>query len=304
MLLGVSLRQCFNEECFNNKGETVITTEKLYMHSARKYCEKCVEDGLDYVHTDDIIFNRNGRWEGKPEVEKQDLVEESLFLKKIKKRGFTRNGAACFGVFTKKEYHPNETIGAIGGVLGNINMYRTGAATKSKSPSRCFIFRESGQIIDSRKSGNLVRFIRRSCRPNVAISIEACEEGWKARPPLKKNPFIVYPVRAKLYAISKIENTDELFIGNKYSSYAGEAWASSELGIGPDDLVDTCACTSSWRCLFEGTPFLEKTRSVNITSKISSIFVQMQKYMREKIPFPRSDMAYVLNRKCTFTQHI
>ncbi|KAI5190813.1 hypothetical protein NEMIN01_1215 [Nematocida minor] len=304
MLLRVSLRRCSNENCFNSKKESIITTEQLYVHPSKKYCDKCTEEGLDYVHTDDIVFNKDGRWQSKIEAEKQALVEESLFLQKVKRRGFARTGSSFYGLFSKKEYNPNETIGFIGGALSSVSMLDGGSTKKSKSPSRCFIFRESGLVLDSRRSGNLVRFIRRSCRPNVAISLEACENGWKAQPPLKKSPFLVNPIRAKLYAISRIENSGELFIGSRYSSYSGEHWASSELGLAPEDLVDTCACTSSWNCLFENKPFKEKARKMRIKSKISSLFVKMQKYMKEKAPFTTSDMAYVLNHKCTFMQMV
>lgn len=300
MLLRVGLRQCFNEDCFNSKHESVITVEKLFRKSKKKYCEKCIDDGLDYVHTNDIVFNQDGRWQSKIETCGEQLMEESLFLQKVKRRGFSRNAFACYGVFSKKEYNPNETIGFIGGALSNINAYTGESSKKPQGSTRCFLFRESRLVLDSRRSGNLARFIRRSCRPNVSIALETCADGWKARPPPKKNPFLVLPIRAKLYAISRIENTEELFIGSRYSSYAGESWECSQLGITPSDLVDTCACTSSWNCLFENKPFQKTARKVHIKSQISSIFVKMQKYMNDKVPFTTSDMIYVLNRKCTF----
>ncbi|KAI5159255.1 hypothetical protein NEAUS03_0140 [Nematocida ausubeli] len=300
MLLRVGLQQCYDENCFNNQKEGVITTEELYVQPSKTYCNKCIDGGLDYVYTSDIMFNKEGVWQSNLKLNIGELVEDSLILRKIKRRGFIQNGASYYGLFSKKEYSPNEIVGFIGGAISNINMVGTGHARKAKNPSRCFIFRDCGLVIDSRKSGNLVRFIRRSCRPNVAISLEVCEEGWKGHPPLKKNPFLVTAIRAKLYALSRIESAQELFIGNDYSSHASEEWMSTELDVTGDDLVDSCSCNSKWSCFFRNKLPQEKTKQVKIKSKISPIFVRMKKYTKEKVPFTPSDMAYVLNRKCTF----
>ncbi|KAI5127562.1 hypothetical protein NEPAR04_1124 [Nematocida parisii] len=302
MLLRVGLQHCYDENCFNNQKERIITTEELYQQSTKKYCDKCIEEGFDYVYTNDIVFNRGGEWQSNLKLNTGELVEDSLILRKIKRRGFIRSGAAYYGLFSKKEYSPNEIIGFIGGAVSNINMVGKEKQKKVKSPSRCFIFRENGLVLDSRKSGNLVRFIRRSCRPNVGISLEVCEDGWKGHPPLKKNPFIVTSIRARLYAISRIDAAQELFIGNSYSSHLGENWVSSELNVEGEDLVDSCSCNSDWNCLFRTKPPQQKTKQVKIKSKISSMFVKMQKYTKEKVPFISADMAYVLNRKCTFME--
>lgn len=298
----MGLKVCTTKECPNSR-ETPLSMQEVLNLPLYSYCVTCIENGFDYIYSNNSLYSLDGQAVDTDREHKDAPVEESLLLQKIKRRGLSKKGVPFFGVFTTKEYMPSESIGFIGGALTNATVYK--AEEVQERPllgnSRCFVFREAGRIIDSRRIGNITRFIRRSCRPNVRIAFEAPEEEWQTCPPLKKDPTGLLPLRAKLYAISRIHHTAELFLGIANSALPDEKWVNDGPSIPLSHLLSKCSCLSGLCCLFGKPPSpVRSLPRVLERSRVSSLLGQMHSYAAMLPPLSINSLLSVLDRRCAF----
>jgi len=300
MLLRVGLKLCQDAKCFNSKGKH-LAINKSAGAGALPYCRKCVESGFDYVYANEGLFDASGNSFADKGHSKVKPIEESLYIQKIRRRGAFKGRLPPIGLFSRREYLPNEQIGYISGTVAKISLQRKKPAEKRKGPCRCFIFREKNLMVDARYIGNLSRFIRRSCRPNVGIALEVQGEEWAANPPLKKMSGKPPQIRAKLYALSKIYSNAELLLGESYSARAEEMWGCSEVAIEPEEFQESCCCSSQWTCLFEkSTADQEKNFPEMERSEASLLFSKIHRYVEDGAPLSNSDLSFILRRKCSF----
>ena len=142
-----------------------------------------------------------------------------FFIKPIKARGYQRRGIIPkFGIFSKIHLEP-----------GRFLCEFTGEAKLKDSfagvvPSVCLqtfvLFIQNTPIaVDARRVGNLSRFIRRSCRPNVQIELlikDPASRSLSAEEP---------PFSVRLLAMNNIYEGEEIFLpndfdfGNSYFKY-------------------------------------------------------------------------------------
>ncbi|OAG29081.1 hypothetical protein NEDG_01220 [Nematocida displodere] len=298
MFLRVGLNVCSEETCLNNR-EIIVSSCKAVRMKIFSYCSRCTESGFDYVYTNDVLQERNGEYQ-KTSTRVNTLLEESLFIQRVGKKRAGAGGVPPIGVFTRKEYLPNDEIGFIGGVILKASVQKGALAKRATRSCRSFILREDDLIIDSRRIGNLSRFIRRSCRPNVGIAIASLDDEWKTLPPLKKGHDLSFSCQAKLYALSKIYPNSELFVDTRYSARENETWRSSNSLLSLSEYQDSCACVSKGRCLFCSTYTGESFRPrVSNNTTISAMFVKMHQYI-ERQTLPPLDYPIHMQTTCTF----
>ncbi|KAI5189014.1 hypothetical protein NECID01_0369 [Nematocida sp. AWRm77] len=301
MLLKAGLKLCTDKNCLNSEEKTV-SLKSIIQREGKAYCHQCVENGLDYVYANGVLCDTKGSVLDPGKKEKIKPMEESFYLQKIRRRGLLRKAPAVFGLFSKREYAPNEVVGVLSGVVVSMQKTSAPAVKKTEDACRCFLMREESLVIDSRDVGNLSRFIRRSCRPNVAIHLENTDE-WKKCPPLKKISRKFRFTQAKLYALSRIYTNTELFIDTAHSAGREEAWVSadmSEVAVGPKELHRQCAGPMQWVCMCETFPLLTTNRRITESSNISPFFSRMHKYVNRETSLSTEDMSFLLEKKCVF----
>ncbi|KAI5179830.1 hypothetical protein NEOKW01_0293 [Nematocida sp. AWRm80] len=262
MLPRSSLHFCSDPRCINRE-ESQMESSMYPIGIPSKYCSLCTENGLDYIYSSNALIESTGKICTITEHTKCVPMEDALVLQKIKRKGFSKMKLPYFGVFTKKEYSPNEVIGFISGNIGWITQ-RIETRKKyisNKNACRCFILRDLNLIIDCRSIGNLSRFIRRSCRPNVQVKIELPEEEWKTLPPTKKCFPGVPKIKAKLSAMRRILSDTELLIDGSFCAHNNERVFSINLTIQPNEYTSICACASDTFCLFSKpyTPYTNRS---------------------------------------------
>ncbi|KAI5186622.1 hypothetical protein NEHOM01_1590 [Nematocida homosporus] len=296
----MGLKLCLVTGCLNSV-DRVMSLRMAIKTEKSLYCVKCVENGFDYIYTSNALLNAEGEYQGKRSDCSLSYAEESLFLQRIKRRGLTKLGVPLFGIFANQEYSPNEAIGFVSGALVEASVEYTALLGQSTGANRCFLLREQGLMIDSRRVGNLTRFIRRSCRPNVRISLEGPAEEWMSLPPVKKRHLVSRPPLARLYATAKIYHNSELFLDSKYSGHQHEQWSSPNVAIGPNELVDKCACSSAWTCLYEKShPQPSRIAVVQKEDRSALLHARMHRYVVDFFCHTNLKHIPLLRSKCVF----
>lgn len=301
MLLKAGLKLCPDKRCLNSE-EKAMSLESVIHTEPGRYCHLCVDNGFDYVYTNNVLCDPSGQVVDNPKRDKHRPIEESLYLQKIRRRGLLRKSTAPFGLFSKREYAPNEVIGFLSGVVIDVQDRPTPASSEGGECCRCFLIREKNLAIDSRQVGNLARFIRRSCRPNVGLALEGSDE-WQSCPPLKKLSRRLGFTQVKLYAISRIYANSELLVGTAYGAQGDESWHAAQgsaVPLSPAELQTTCSSPMRWTCVCEKDPAAQAPRRISEHSNVSPFFARLHKYVNTGASLSSADISFLLANKCVF----
>ncbi|KAI5171210.1 hypothetical protein NEFER03_0612 [Nematocida sp. LUAm3] len=303
MLLWMGLSLCLDRNCRNNKKISVSIQKAMDLqHMLHTYCILCIENGLDYTHINHVSWEQNE----KVKKEESSLLEEALFLQKIKRRGLSKRGNPAFGIFANRQYEYNEKIGDIGGIITSAIITKKEEETEEVSvkPNRYFLLRDKKLLVDAQEFGNISRFIRRSCRPNVKMEIEPPKEEWMLNPPLKKSYIKRYTPKIVLSAISNIYHNTELFIDSSHSIQKKEKCKVSRSSGSDIEYLDKCSCTSSWTCLFEKSKTIKKTLPfIHEKTQVSFILTRIHKYMLESTEaYTKQASSITRMKKCIFVR--
>lgn len=277
MLVSLGIKVCKNTSC-TNCTQSPMSLQSALQYSERSYCNSCVDNGLDYVYVQSALLDRNGTYR-RPEGQLEAKQEEQLYLQKVKRRRHPKDTSVPFGVFSKKDYQPRDRIGYLAGVF-LLQKRNYAPADPQDIPVQkavagggrgdmCFVIPNTNLIVDASQFGNITRFLRRSCRPNVQLRMEQSGCEWKNTPPIKKIHHRA-PLQVALHAIRHIRTDTELVVGRSTLQASIEAAQKGTSGFLP------CLCANKSLCISALEPKRQMTRAYHTRrTSISPLFVKM-----------------------------
>lgn len=163
----------------------------------------------------------------------QSSFPSFFFIKPIKARGYQRRGIIPkFGIFSKIHLEPGRFLCEF---TGEAKLKDCFAAVV---PSVCLqtfvLFIQNTPIaVDARRVGNLSRFIRRSCRPNVQIELLIKDPASRSLS-TQEPPFSV-----RLLAMNNIHEGEEIFLPNDFD--LGDSFFKYDCACGnPEFCLSSC----------------------------------------------------------------
>lgn len=136
-----------------------------------------------------------------------------LFLRPVKTRGTNKRIVPPrLGVFSKVHFDPGAFVCEF---TGELHVKDSFANVQPSLVQQSFVFFLPGidVVVDARKHGNMSRFIRRSCRPNLSISLEV-QPGAEFVAEKSKGDFACFSIT--LSAKNNIFEGDELLLPNDF----------------------------------------------------------------------------------------